>query len=241
MIYLLVLISSAAGIALLFLVRSVLRSRNARRIVHAVRRGLSSFHEKSVKHLPESTAPRKPRARASAIHRQQVRILLHDAERALGRQDAATAERALIRALTLEPKAVDVTVRLARLYLDTSRLPKAEALYRELLQERSDPSIFANLGLACYKQRKFSEAYEAYAEALRLSPKDPQRMADLGRAAMALQHFEEAAPLFEQALLLTPRDKELLHLLAQCYSHLQEFTKAEEVYRRIKAFSVPSL
>jgi cytochrome c-type biogenesis protein CcmH/NrfG len=234
MIYLLVLIASAAGIVLLFLIRSTLQSHNVRRIVRAVRRGFSSYEERKA-HMMHESALRKiePVPRNSVAHLQQVRTLLRKAERALLRRDGNTAERTLIHALTLQPEARDVKIMLARLYLDTSRAQKAEVLYRELLCEAQEPSLLAYMGLACMKQRKFEEAREAYAEALRLKPRDPHYAGDLGRAHMALRRFEEAAALFERALESAPRDMNLLHLLGQCYMQSQEPEKAEETYRRI--------
>lgn len=234
MVYLLVLIISAVGIALLFMIRGLLRSRNVRRIVRAIRSGCLSFHERHVKALPDRTPGKTQRLpRSSAVELQQARMLLRQAEKALMRKNAGVAERTLIRALTLQPGAKDIKACLACLYLDTSRAPKAEVLYRELLLEHEEPSLYANVGLACYKQGKFQEACDAYASALRLEPRNPHRLSDLGRSLMAARRFEEAAHLLKQVLERLPMDIELMHLLAQCFLQIQELERAEEMYRRI--------
>jgi len=133
----------------------------------------------------------------------------------------------------VQPQAVDVQAQLAKLYLTTSRENKAEALYKELLQQRQDVSFFSNLGLAYYRQAKYVEACQAYQEALNREPQMPERSAALGRACIAAHRFEEAAPLLEKASVRLSRDTQLLHLLAECYMQLGHTDKAEETYRRI--------
>ncbi len=234
MVYLTVMILSACGIICLFLIRGILRSRNVRRIVRSVRRGFHSARERNAKLLPETVLERPRKSpRTCAVELQQVRTLLRKAEKSLAKQDLQSAERSLIQALTIQPDAKEVKAQLARLYLDSVREPKAEALYRELLQSVQDPALYANLGLACYKQEKFVEACHAYQEALNLDPKDPSRSYDLGRACIAAHRFADAARLLEKAAASLTKDTELLHLLAQCYLQLQDTEKAEEVYRRI--------
>jgi Flp pilus assembly protein TadD len=234
MIYLFVVITSLMGIALLLLTRGLLRSRNVRRIVHSIRRGMLRVQERNAQLLPDPPLPRtrKP-PRAAAVELQQVRSLLHTCDKAMVKQDIHTAERVLIQALTIHPEAKEVKAKLARLYLDSCREQKAEALYRELVLSCREPSIYANLGLCCYKQEKYVEACEAYQEALNLDSKDPERSYDLGRACFAAQRFADATPLLEKAVERMTKDTQLLHLLAQCYLQLNEGEKAEEIYRRI--------
>ena len=225
---------SALGICFLFAMRGVLRSRNARRIVRSVRKGFHSVRERNAKLLPETVIERPRKSpRTCAVELQQVRTLLRKSEKSLAKQDLKSAERSLIQALTIQPDAKEVKAQLARLYLDSNREPKAEALYRELLQTVQDPALYGNLGLACYKQEKFVEACHAYQEALNLDPKDATRSYDLGRACIAAHRFADAARLLEKAASSLSKDTALLHLLAQCYLQTKEAEKAEETYRRI--------
>ena len=139
MVYLLVMIVSATGIASLFLLRGILRSRNARRIVRHVRQGFSKVEQRNVKLIPDSPIQKSLKSpRGRAIEMQQARTHLKDAERSLAKKDIKAAERSLIQALTLQPESTDIKVQLARVYLETCREPKAEAFYHELLNKHLD-------------------------------------------------------------------------------------------------------
>lgn len=234
MVYLLVMIVSASGIIAIVLLRTILRSRNARRIVHSVRAGFLAAEKRNAKWLPDTPLSKEQKSpRTRAIELQEVRTLLRLAEKSLAKLDAKGAERALIQALTIQPAAKDVKVQLAKIYLLCNKEPKAEALYHELLKEHEEPALHANLGLACYKQEKYVEACQAYQKALNLDPKNPARCEDLGKACIAAHRFEEAAPLLEKASASSPRDIDLLHLLARCFVQIGDAERAGETYRRI--------
>lgn len=234
MVYAVVLIGSLAGICLIIGARLLLQQRVVRRFVRSVKQRMLAVEERGVQ-LLEETPLERPRKnpRTSAIELQQVRSLLRDAEKSLAQQKLEDVERILIQALTIQPQAIEVRAELAKLYLTTDRENKAEAMYRELLQQRDDISFHSNLGLAYYKQGKYVEACQAYQEALNRDVKNPERCAALGRACIAAQRFEEAAPLLEKACQFLSRDTELLHLLAECYLQLSLTEKAEDAYRRI--------
>jgi len=234
MIYVLVMILSGSGILAIILLRGVLRSRNARRIVRSVRAGFAAAEQRNAKWLPDTPLAKEQKSpRTRAIEMQEVRTLLRQAEKCLTKLDARGSERALIQALTIQPDAKDVKVHLAKVYLLCNKEQKAEALYRELLKEHEEPALFANLGLACYKQEKYVDACKAYQEALNSDPKDPERSLDLGRACIAAKRFDEAVPLLEKASAASPRDIDLLHLLARCYVQIGDEERAGETYRRI--------
>ena len=234
MLYVLVLTGSLAGICLLFGFRALLRNRAVRRFVRGIRQRFASAEDRGVLTVEERqlSRPRKS-PRTSAIELQQVRSLIRQAEKAIAQGKHEDAERLFIQALTVQPSAYDVRAMLAKLYLTTARENKAEAMYRELLQERDDVSFHSNLGLAYYKQAKYVESCHAYQEALNRDPQTPERSAALGRACIAAKRFEEAAPLLEKATQRLARSTELLRLLADCYVQLNNSEKAEEAYRRI--------
>lgn len=234
MVYALIFIGSLAGILIIMSVRLLLRQRTIRRFVRSVRQRFDSAEERGAQIIKETpmARPRK-NPRASAIEMQQVRTLVHSAEKARKQGKHEEVERLLIQALTIHPNDIDVRAQLATLYLTTQREGKAEAMYRELLQQRDDVSFHANLGLAFYRQGKFVDACFAYQEALNRDPKNPERSEALGRACIAAQRFEEAASLLEKASLFLSRDTDILHLLAECYLQLNQRDKAEDTYRRI--------
>lgn len=234
MLYVYVLSLSLLGICLLFGFRALLRNRAVRRFVRSVKQRFQSAEDRGVGLVEEKNVvrPRK-NPRTSAIELQQVRSLIRQAEKAIAQEKHEEAERLFIQALTVQPQAYDVQAMLAKLYLTTGRENKAEAMYRELLQQRDDVSFHSNLGLAYYRQAKYIESCQAYQEALNRDPQTPERSAALGRACIAAQRFEDAAPLLEKACARLARDTQLLHLLAECYLQLGQTEKAEEAYRRI--------
>ncbi len=234
MIYVVVFLTALLGIVVLLSGRVLLRNRGVRRLVRSMKMRFQSVEDRGAI-LVEERVVEKPRRnpRTSAIELQKVRSLMRAAEKEIALQNAGEAEHLMIQALTINPDATDTQAELAKLYLTTARVAKAEALYRELITKRDDVSFFSNLGLAYYMQGKYVDACFAYQEALNRDPQTPERSAALGRACIAARRFKEAAPLLEKAILRLARDTELLHLLAECYMQLSENAKAEEVYRRI--------
>lgn len=234
MLYIVFFLLSVFGIVGIFAGRALLRNRSVRRFVHSIRQRFNLVEQRGAR-LVEETQVERPRKspRVSAIELQQVRSLVHSAERALAQSKIEEAERLYIQALTIQPQAYDVQAQLAKLYLTTDRENKAEAMYKEILLHRDDVSFFSNLGLAYYRQAKYVEACQAYQEALNRDPQTPERSAALGRACIAAQRYQDAAPLLEKALARISRDTELLHLLADCYLQLGDTEKAEATYRKI--------
>ena len=234
MVYVFVLIGSFVGICAVFSLHALLRQRIIRRFVRSMRNQFQSLQVRSV-HFLEETRMHRPlcSSRVPPAALQQVRALLRTAEQLQAHGKEEEAERALIQALTLQPKMPNVQEQLAKLYLLTSRDQKAEAMYRELLYQSDDPVHYAALGLAEYRQGKYRESCLSYQEALKRDSKNPERVAALGRACVAAQCFTEAIPYLEKATLACSRDTELLNLLAECYMRTGEEEKAEEAYRRI--------
>lgn len=233
-VYALVFIGSLIGIVALVGLRVLVRQRTVRRFVRSVRQRFESVEARGAQ-IVEETPVEKPHKnpRASAIELQQVRTLVRNAEKAWKQEKPEEVERLLIQALTINPNDIEVRAQLGRLYLTTGRENKAEAMYRELLQQRDDVSFHANLGLSYYRQGKFLESCHAYQEALNRDAKNPERTAALGRACIAAQRYEEAIPLMEKASTFMTRDTEILHLLADCYLQIGDRDNAEESYRRI--------
>ncbi|TSC59080.1 MAG: hypothetical protein Greene041619_102 [Candidatus Peregrinibacteria bacterium Greene0416_19] len=233
MLYVLVLSGSILGICAIFGVRALLRTRAVRRFVRSMKQRFQMVEERGAVIEEKKVGRPRKSPRISAIELQQVRSLVRMAEKAMAQNKIEEAERLFIQALTVQPHTFDVQAQLAKLYLTTGRENKAEAMYRELLQYRDDVTYHANLGLAYYKQGKYTEACQAYQEALNRDPQTPERSLALGRACIAAQRFEEAAPLLEKASARLSRDTALLNLLAQCYLQLGHADKAEDAYRRI--------
>lgn len=233
MIYILVLFGSFFAICAILGVRIALKNRNIRKFVHGVKARTEKAKERGL--TMRETRVEKPmrQARTSAVSMQKLRSLLREAEKTSSRENYVETERLLIQAITVAPESYEAKAELAKMYLLTNRDSKAEAIYIDLLKEREDISFYANLGLACYRQRKFQCAYAAYSDALRLDQKSPERSAALGRTCMALGEFTEGAELLEKACERMMRDTTVLFLLAECYEGLGDMHSAEDTYKRI--------
>jgi len=213
--------------------RVALKNRNVRKFVRGISQRSIKAKERGL--TMKETQIEKPskNPRVSAIEMQKVRTLLREAEKTTARRKHDETEKLLIQALTLSANSVEVRAQLAKLYLTMERDAKAEALYRELLIDADEVSFHANLGLACYKQRKYELACVSYQEALNLDPKSPERAAALGRCCMAAGRFEEAADLLEKAAERLSRDTEILHMIGECYEQIGDLGSAEDAYERI--------
>lgn len=234
MIYVLVLVSSFAGICALLGIRVLMRNRSVRKFVRSIRQRVHLAEERGAVLLPETPVERRRKnARASAIEMQESRSLVRKAEKAIAQGKNEEAERAFIQALTVTPDAHNVQAQLAKFYLQTGREQKAEALYRELIVSHDDISYHANLGLAFYRQGKYLDSCKSYQHALNKDPTNPERSAALGRACIAARRYEEAAQILEKACARLSRDTELLHLLAECYLQIHAYDLAQHAYLRI--------
>jgi len=233
LVYIFVLFGSFFGICAILGARVMLRNRTVRRFVRGIVQRSNDALERGMNADEVKIERPAARTRASAVEMQKLRMLLRESEKVAMRGKHEDTEKLLIQALTISPKSVEARAKLAQLYLSMGREAKAEALYRELLLERDDVSFFANLGLTCYRLRKFEESREAYEAALQRDPKNPERMAALGRAAMAAGHYAEAAELLEKASERMARDTELLHVLGSCYEQMGDIQCAGDTYRRI--------
>lgn len=233
MVYILVLFGSFFGICVILGTRVALRNRNIRSFVRGVKKRTEKARERGLTMRETRLDKSTSNVRASAVGLQKCRVLLREAEKAMARRSYDEVQRLLIQALTVDPESIEAGAQLAQLYLRTERNGKAEALYRELLQQQEDVSFYANLGLACFKQKKFDDACHAYQEALNRDEKNPERAAALGRACMAAGHLNEAVDLLTHASERLARDTELLSLLARCHEQLSNRKEAEEVYKKI--------
>ncbi len=233
MIYILVLFGSFFGICAILGVRIALKNRNIRKFVHGVKARTEKARERGLSMRETQVAKPNRSVRSSAVSQQKLRSLLREAEKTSSRENYADTERLLIQALTIAPDSHEARAELAKVYLYTNRDAKAEAIYIDLLYDSDEVSFYANLGLACYRQKKFDKAYAAYSDALNLDPKNPERSAALGRTCMALGNFSEAAELLERACERMLRDTSVMFLLAECYEKLGDLHSAEEAYKRI--------
>lgn len=210
-----------------------MRNRNIRRFVRGVKQRTEKAKQRGLTMRETHVDKSVSNPRTTAVERQKARTLLREAEKSVARRRYDEAEKILIQALTTCPSSIEARAQLAKLYILGGRDAKAEALYRELLNESQEVSFYANLGLSCYKQSKFEDACEAYKKALDLDPKNPERAAALGRACMAAGRYADAVVYLERSVERLSRDTALLAMLGECYERLHQPHEAQEAYKKI--------
>ncbi len=126
-------------------------------------------------------------------------------------------------------------VRRGNLQYNDSNYTEAEVNYRRGL-EKNDQSFEAhfNLGDALFRQEKYPEALEQYAEAEKLLKADDKmrkekvdsRLADtyhnMGNALYAQQQYDKAVGAYQQSLRLNPKDNDTRYNLVKAMQQLQQ-------------------
>lgn len=233
MVYIIVLLGSCSIIGIYIVSQQYVRKRAVRSFVRGVTSRMEKAHERGEYIHNPIKEVRKKSARTTAVAVQEVRTILKKIDHAMRQKDFPLVERLYIQALTVKPDAYDIQASLAKLYLQTGREHKAEALYREVVEYCQDPTYLANLGLTYYQLQKFDLAADAYAHALAKDTQSPERELDLARALFACGEYEKAVTHLEKASIRLWRDTELLSMLAEAYEQLQKRDLALDSYKKI--------
>ena len=116
-------------------------------------------------------------------------------------------------------------------HLAAGELEEAVAQYRAGLtatEETTGPirtALWNNLGLALYQQEQFTEAAEAFQEAMRTAPASDDRARfayNAGTALARAEQFDEALGLLRRALVARPDFPEARHNHEWVHRHLTE-------------------
>jgi tetratricopeptide (TPR) repeat protein len=114
----------------------------------------------------------------------------------------------------------------------SGELPKAEALYRQVLHFDEDHVIANNLlGLVCIQTRRFDEALKHIERALKLAPDDAQAQANCGVALKEVGRPEDAARHLEESLRLAPNESRVLNNLGSIYFQVGRFHEAIQCFQ----------
>lgn len=232
MIYAIVLCGSFLLLFGGYFAQQILRKRAVKNFVKSVQIRSASAQKKGILDSYE-VGPHKSNPRFSSKEMQDLRGIVRLVDQAMRKENWQEAERLYIQALTIRPDAHDMQAELAKLYLNTGRQQKAEALYREILENSDDPACFSNLGLAYYKQNKFGLACDAYSEAYKRSQQDPAGALNLGRALVAAGEYGPAIEYLEKAAVKFWRDIDVLEMLVTCYEQLNMQLELLDAYKRI--------
>lgn len=117
--------------------------------------------------------------------------LLREAEDDLGENDFASAEASYRKAVSKHPDSEVAKYNMANMYYGKEKALDATERYKEAAEvsetKEAKHKIFHNLGNSFMDQKKYSEAVEAYKNALRNNPKDEETRYNLALAKKMLE------------------------------------------------------
>ncbi|MBU0727057.1 tetratricopeptide repeat protein [Patescibacteria group bacterium] len=159
---------------------------------------------------------------------------MRSADMAIARQQWNDAKKYLIQAISFAKDELQASLKLAKVYLESGDIRKAESLYRRLLEIAPDsPDIHESIGKILVKKRRYKEAIEAYSRALELDEKDDNKLIALGRLYHLLMHYSYAAECFRRAAELKPREVDYLFNLADSCKADDDYENALFTYEKI--------
>ncbi len=159
---------------------------------------------------------------------------MRQAEMALSKNDFAEAKKFLIQAMALTPDDIPVGLKLAKVYMETKDYKRAEALYREMLEnETENPEIYEGIGKIMLKNKAYKEAIQAYVRAVELDEKNHERLIALGQLYHLMMRYGVAAECFRRAAELKPREVDYLFLLADACVADEDFENALFTYEKV--------
>lgn len=162
--------------------------------------------------------------------------LLAAALRALG--DIAGVERALRRAVAMEPQRIPPRLALGELLTETGRHAEAEALLREALAASGrHPRAVVALARLLLARNRADEALALCAAHVDARP-SAELLNEYGRALQALQRMDEALAAFRRATELEPANGVLEHNLAAALEAAGRHAEAAAAERRARAKGV---
>lgn len=108
----------------------------------------------------------------------------------------------------------------------------AEVAYRQFVKLSPEVAeAYSNLGLACYFQKKFAGAEEAFAKALHLSPDLFLPNFLLSQIRFQQGRYQESLPMIRKARAAQPRQREVLQLYAATLVGLKRYQEAAAEYQ----------
>ena len=150
---------------------------------------------------------------------------------ACGRYDEAGA--AFEQVLALAPGYAVALGNLGLVRLRQGRLPEAERLLGQALEQRRDPGVLINLANLLAKSRRYAEALPLFEEAG--ARDDPAFLNNLGLTQLALGNFAGAAESLAAALSLNPQHPTAEASLGQALVHAGRIAEALPHLRSILA------
>lgn len=159
---------------------------------------------------------------------------MRKADLAMAKKQWKNAKQSLIQAISLAKDELFVSLKLARVYMESGEHRKAETLYRRLLEmDPENSNIYENLGKILTNKKRYKEAIQAYARAVELDEKDDKKLLALGNLYQLLMRYSLAGECYKRAAELKPREVEYLFLLANACKSDEDFDNALFSYEKI--------
>ncbi|NTX58565.1 tetratricopeptide repeat protein, partial [Myxococcus sp. CA039A] len=188
--------------------------------------------------------------RAHVLRRDGVAARASFTQAQAGRPESPTVQQGLASVLELEgklgeartllegvttrfPQVAEPKEKLARLYLASGEVPRAEAQAVAMVKLGASPSAYLLLGDVRLAQKQAPAAEEAYRKVLELQPGLVLGQMAVGKALQAQGRHEEAIQFLEAAVRSGASSVELWASLGSVNRRAGRFQRAVEVHRRV--------
>ena len=164
----------------------------------------------------------------------RFKIILRKADIAMARKQWTEAKKCLIQSLANTRDEFQISLKLAKVYLESGDFKRAEMLYKRLLEvDSKNASIFTSLAKIYTMKKRYKEAVQAYVDAISIDDKDDKSLIGLGRLYKLMMKNSHAAECFKRAAELKPREVEYLFLLADACKEDDDYENALFTYEKI--------
>jgi tetratricopeptide (TPR) repeat protein len=111
------------------------------------------------------------------------------------------------RALRLDPGNPQILVFKARAFADLAQVREEESVYREIVRQRPNYWLaYNNLGYCLFRQTRYQEAADAFAEGAAVAPHVALPLTNLGTAYLLMHKEKDAEDAFRRSLERAPNE-----------------------------------
>lgn len=164
----------------------------------------------------------------------EYKLTLRKADVAIAKEQWTEAKKLLIQSISLTKDELPVSLKLAKVYMESGDLKRAEALYKELMElDKKNPQIYGSLARIYTKKKHYKEAVQAYVKALEIDDKSDKNLVQLGKLYQLLMRHSLAGECFRRAAELKPREITYLFFLAESCRQDSDYENALFAYEKI--------